>query len=50
VTRPARDAHESLEIVSTAEPVDLSLPDYLMPMAKPFRLDALRAAVASLIG
>jgi CheY-like chemotaxis protein len=50
VTCPAGDAHEALAIVSTAEPVDLPLPDYLMPMAKPFRLDALRAAVASLIG
>ena len=89
----ARDAHEALAILSTAEPVDLLLTDYLMPMmtgeelvhrarahrpeiavlimtgygravavaepawwaaerhvAKPFRLDALRAAVASLIG
>jgi DNA-binding NtrC family response regulator len=89
----ARDAREALAILSTAEPVDLLLTDYLMPMmtgeelvhrareyrpglavliltghgtavadvepewwaaerhvAKPFRLDALRAAVASLIG
>jgi CheY-like chemotaxis protein len=89
----ARDGREALAILSTAEPVDLLLTDYMMPMmtgeelvhrarayrpdlpvlimtghgtavadiepewwaterhvAKPFRLDALRAAVASLIG